>query len=103
MINLLAVGPRGSIYQRFNFDGWDAPDAAVEFGPELAARPEWLDHPEWFRAAPDGGPLPRALSAELMTRWRVPAEHHAPLLACRTGNELLYAPTPPMISVTPVC
>lgn len=41
MLNLLAVGPRASIYRRFNFDGWDAPEAAVEFGSELAPQPEW--------------------------------------------------------------
>ena len=29
MINLLAIGPRGSVYERFNFPEWDAPETAV--------------------------------------------------------------------------
>ena len=49
MVQLLAIGPRGKVYERFNFDGWDAPDTAVEFGPELAAKPEWTKHQEWFQ------------------------------------------------------
>ena len=52
MISLLAIGPRGSVYERFDFPGWDAPETAVEFGPELAAKPEWMNHPEWFQPAP---------------------------------------------------
>src|SRR5690606_17492111 len=25
LLQLLAIGPRGSVYQRFNYPGWDAP------------------------------------------------------------------------------
>ena len=40
MVQLLAIGPRSTIYARFNFPGWDAPGTAVDFGPELAGLPE---------------------------------------------------------------
>ncbi len=90
MINLLAIGPRGSVYKRFNYDGWNAPDAAIEFGPELAVRPDWQDHPEWSSpATPGQTPLPRRLTADLLVRWRIDPQHHAVLTACHTEEELL--------------
>ncbi|HOU40381.1 MAG TPA: 3'-5' exonuclease [Promineifilum sp.] len=87
VLNLLAIGPRGNIYRRFNYSGWDVPGAAATFDPELAQLQEWEEHPEWF----GGVLLPRPLSPELLARWRVPAEHHAALMACRTEEELLGA------------
>ena len=88
MINLLAIGPRGSVYKRFNYDGWDAPDTAIEFGPKLAVRPE--QQAEWSQPAkPDEKPLPRRLTPELLARWRVDAQYHDALAACRTEDELL--------------
>ncbi|MCW5848356.1 MAG: UvrD-helicase domain-containing protein [Anaerolineae bacterium] len=94
MVNLLSVGPRGRVYERFNYDGWNAPDAAVAFGPQLAARPEWQEHPEWRQpAGPAAGAarLPRVLTADLLARWRIDPAHHAVLLACRTEDDLLAA------------
>lgn len=87
VLNLLALGPRGSVYRRFNYSGWDAPGAAVTFDPELAVRPEWETPSEWFGSKP----LPRPLSTELLTRWHVPDEHHAALLDCQTEDDLLAA------------
>jgi superfamily I DNA/RNA helicase/mRNA-degrading endonuclease RelE of RelBE toxin-antitoxin system len=82
LIQLLAVGQRKDIYQRFDYDGWDAPDAAAEFGPELAAAapPEWLAHPEWL--APQKRPLERRMTPELLAKWRIPAAYHGLLAAC---------------------
>ncbi|GAB4273675.1 MAG: 3'-5' exonuclease [Candidatus Promineifilaceae bacterium] len=93
MIQLLAIGPRGNVYQRFNFPGWDAPDTAVEFGPELAAQPEWMEHPEWFQ--PQETPkekLPRKLTPALLTKWRIAPQYHEPLMRCLYEDDLLNMP-----------
>ena len=98
MIQLLAVGPRGNVYEGFNYHGWNAPGAAVEFGPELSGRPEWVPPSEWFR--PPSAPLPRRLTPELLERWRVDAVHHAALVDCRTEDDLFNLMTVPEEVVT---
>lgn len=95
MIQLLAIGPRGSIYQRFDFPGWDVEGTAVEFGPELAARPEWMEHPEWFQPEPpqpQKEKLPRKLTPALLTKWRVDPQYHDPLMRCLYEDDLLNIP-----------
>ncbi len=95
MINLLAIGPRGSVYQRFNFPGWDAPETAVAFGPELAAQPDWLTHPEWFQppaAEPAKEKLPRKLTPALLAKWRIDPQYHEPLMRCLYEDDLLNIP-----------
>jgi mRNA-degrading endonuclease RelE of RelBE toxin-antitoxin system len=47
-IQTLAIGPRGSIYQHFNYPGWDTPGAAVEFGPEMAGEQQFQIPAEWI-------------------------------------------------------
>lgn len=90
LIQLLAIGPRGSVYKRFNYQGWDAPNAAVTFGPELAATPEWMNRPEWFAPdEPKKQPLPRKITPELLSKWRIPAEYHQAFLRCRYDDDLL--------------
>ncbi len=91
-VRLLSVGPRKDIYERFNYNGWDAPDSNLSFGPELAERTDWRDHPEWLRPASD--PLPRPLTADLLSRWRIDPAHHAALVDCRTEDDLLNASAP---------
>lgn len=54
---LLAIGPRGTVYGRFNYDGWDGPDAAAEFGPELADNSAFTPDPDWFRPKPQESEL----------------------------------------------
>ncbi|HEX6386870.1 MAG TPA: 3'-5' exonuclease [Anaerolineae bacterium] len=91
-IQLLAVGPRGSIYERFNYDGWDAPGAAVEFGPQLPAQPEWVKHPEWFtpqESQPEKEKLPRELTPALLKKWLIDPAYHAPLIRCLYEEDLL--------------
>lgn len=89
LIQLLAVGPRGRIYERFNYQGWDVPGTAVEFGPELAAQPEWINRPEWFTPdAPEKRPLPRKLTPELLTRWRIEPEYHSIFVQCQYEDDL---------------
>ena len=88
VIQLLAVGPRDSVYQRFNYDGWDGPNEELTFGAETAAMPEWMRRPEWF-APPAEAPLPRALTPELLTRWGIDPTHHVALAGCGTEDELL--------------
>lgn len=97
MVNLLAVGARGDVYQRFNYEGWDAPGAAVDFGPELTAAPIWQEHPEWFQ--PEGpqltkSPLPRKLSPSQLDRWMIPPEFHSPLMRCLYEEDLLECAVP---------
>lgn len=92
MVQLLAIGPRGRIYERFDYYGWDAPDTAVEFGPELAAKPQWQEHPEWFQPdepEPQEDRLPRKLSPSLLTRWRIDPKYHPALMRCLTADDLL--------------
>lgn len=91
MIQLLAIGPRGSVYKRFDFPGWDAPETAVAFGPELAAKPEWQEHPEWFQPPPPEPAkekLPRKLTPALLTKWRIEPQFHEPLMRCLYADDL---------------
>lgn len=95
LLQLLAIGPRGSVYQRFNYPGWDAPETAVEFGPELAARPEWMDNPDWFRPASPEQPkesLPRKLTPTLLDKWLIDPQYHDPLMRCLYADDLLLIP-----------
>ena len=106
VVQLLAIGPRSSIYKRFNYDPDTEALTTSTFGPELAAQlepirtppPEWTQHPEWFRppsssqaekSGPKSSPLPRELTPELLNRWQVPTQYHAALLKCRTEEDLL--------------
>jgi len=92
MLRLLAVGPRGSIYERFNYRGWDAPGAAVEFGPRMEQAPEWSNHPEWFRPEqrePERERLPRKLTPALLRKWRIDERHHPALMRCLYAEDLL--------------
>ncbi len=95
MLQLLAIGPRGTIYERFNYPGWDAPDRVVEFGPELAVQPEWMAHPEWFQPQtlePVKEKLPRKLTPALLEKWRVGSQYHEPLMRCLYEDDLLNIP-----------
>lgn len=93
LLQLLAIGPRSSVYQRFNYPGWDAPETAVEFGPELAARPEWMDNPEWFRPAEaEKEKLPRKLTPALLNKWLIEPQYHEPLMRCLYADDLLLIP-----------
>ena len=92
-VQLLAVGPRSNVYDRFNFDGWDVPDTAVEFGPELAAKEEWTNPEEWSRPKEkerEAEYLPRKLSPSLLARWRIDPQYHHILMRCRTDDDLLF-------------
>ncbi|RME24488.1 MAG: hypothetical protein D6800_08625 [Candidatus Zixiibacteriota bacterium] len=105
VVQLLAIGPRGSVYERFNYNP-DADDSpALTFSPKLAAgltprpadAPEWTKHPEWFQSRerrPQDNPLPRKLTPSLLKRWLIPEEHHPALMRCRTEEDLLQADVP---------
>lgn len=96
MMRLLAVGPRSSIYDRFNYPGWDAPETAVEFGAQMAEQPEWKKHPEWFQPKKEPEEtkesLPRKLTSDLLSRWRIDGQYHERLLTCRYADELINVP-----------
>jgi superfamily I DNA/RNA helicase/mRNA-degrading endonuclease RelE of RelBE toxin-antitoxin system len=105
VIQLLAIGPRGSVYERFNFAGWEALDAQITFSSQLAgelapqqqALPEWMEHPEWIRPVAKKDPLPRKLTPAVLARWLIPKEYHEPLMRCLTDDDLLEADVPPEI------
>ncbi|HIP73413.1 MAG TPA: hypothetical protein EYH05_18690 [Anaerolineae bacterium] len=96
LLRLLAVGPRSSIYQRFNYAGWDAPDAAVEFGPELVGQIDWEEkYLEWSRpqaAAQIKLELPRKLTPSLLTKWQIDPQYHPALMRCLYEDDLLSLP-----------
>jgi superfamily I DNA/RNA helicase/mRNA-degrading endonuclease RelE of RelBE toxin-antitoxin system len=95
MINLLAIGPRGTIYQRFDYPGWNAPETIVEFSPELVAQPEWMAHPEWFQSQtpePAKEGLPRKLTPALLGKWRIDNQYHESLMRCLYADDLLNIP-----------
>jgi superfamily I DNA/RNA helicase/mRNA-degrading endonuclease RelE of RelBE toxin-antitoxin system len=102
MVRLLAIGPRDSVYQRFNYDGWDEPGATVTFGPQLAqaleprrsAMPEWMQHPEWFRQERPREELPVKLSPARLDRWRITREFQPALMRCLTADDLVGADVP---------
>ncbi len=90
VVQLLAVGPRADVYDRFNYDGWNLPGAARLFGPELAAQTDWQDHPEWSQPpAAVQKPLPRRLTPDVLARWRIDPQHHDALASCDTEDELM--------------
>lgn len=110
VVQLLAIGPRASIYERFNYDGWRDESFTVTFSRELAAQlepkkqeaPQWTEHPEWTLGQEeehdekaDKAWLPRRITPEMLARLRIPQAHHEVLLNCRTEDDLLLAEAPP--------
>lgn len=103
VINLLMFGPRGNVYERFNYDPEAEPAYDFVFNTNVAESlepqeevQEWQKHPEWFKPDKNEGkqkdddyPLPHALTTEILTRGLVPKEYHDILIACRTELELL--------------
>lgn len=105
VVQLLAIGPRGSVYERFSYDPEASEGPDMTFSPELAAglkpgqaaTPEWMHHPEWFqpqKSRPKGDPLPRKLTPTLLSQWLIPEEHQAALIRCRTEEELYQVKVP---------
>jgi superfamily I DNA/RNA helicase/mRNA-degrading endonuclease RelE of RelBE toxin-antitoxin system len=105
VVQLLAIGPRGSVYERFNYDPEAEEGLSLTFNTELAAglepsqaeAPEWVKHPDWFRpkeARPERVPLPRKLTPALLKQWLIPEEHHPVLIRCQTEDDLYQAELP---------
>lgn len=105
VVQLLAIGPRGKVYKRFDYEGWDAPRASLSFNsqllegisPQKSAGPEWLQHPEWFQPPEDKQarrPLPQKLTPSWLKKFLVPAEYHGTLMRCLSEDELLQADIP---------
>jgi superfamily I DNA/RNA helicase/mRNA-degrading endonuclease RelE of RelBE toxin-antitoxin system len=105
VVQLLAIGPRGSVYQRFNYTP-DADDRSpLTFSPELmaglkpsqAAGPEWINHPEWFKpkeTKPKSEALPHKLTPRVLSQWLVPQGYHSRLMRCQTEDDLYQADIP---------
>ncbi len=103
MVQLLAIGPRGDVYRRFNYNPEAEGGPELSFSPELAASltptqtdlPEWMKHPEWLQPAqPQSAPLPRKLSPRLLSQWLIAPEHHPVLMRCQTEDDLYQANVP---------
>ena len=101
VVQLLAIGPRKDVYRRFKYNPEAEQQTELAFSPELAAGleptrhvPEWMKHPEWYQPPEQGAPLPRKLTPSRLHRWRIAAAYHAPLMRCRTDEQLLQADVP---------
>jgi superfamily I DNA/RNA helicase/mRNA-degrading endonuclease RelE of RelBE toxin-antitoxin system len=103
VVQLLAIGPRGAVYRRFDYDPEAEPLVEIAFSAEIAAGleptqeglPEWMEHPEWFQPKTTGSnPLPRKLTPSRLSRWRIPEDYHDKLIRCRTEDELFDADVP---------
>jgi superfamily I DNA/RNA helicase/mRNA-degrading endonuclease RelE of RelBE toxin-antitoxin system len=103
VVQLLAIGPRKSVYERFSYDPDAETDLKLIFSPELAAGleptreglPAWTQHPEWFQPqTPKSDPLPRKPTPNRLNRWRIPEDYHPKLIRCRTEDELMEADVP---------
>lgn len=109
VIQLLAIGPRASVYERFNYDGWRDESFTVTFSRELAEQlepkkekaPEWTAHPEWILGTDkqedeeaDEAWLPRRITPQMLARLRIAQENHEPFLNCRTEDDLLSVDAP---------
>jgi len=68
-----SIGIRGiTVWERFVDLVEGVVETAVEFSPELAAQPDWMEHPEWFQpSAAEKEKLPRKLTPGQLARWRV--------------------------------
>jgi len=96
VVQLLAIGPRGKVYKRFNYDGRDTPGANLTFNTQLPeaissqknALPEWMQHPEWFKKEKEKQYLPRRLAPSWLEQLLVHKKHHPELIHCRTEDDL---------------
>jgi superfamily I DNA/RNA helicase/mRNA-degrading endonuclease RelE of RelBE toxin-antitoxin system len=97
LIQLLAIGPRGKVYERFNLDGWDAPDMAVKFGPQLAKQVDWESRQrEWSQSKTEQierKELPRRLTPALLAKWRIDPAYYNPLMRCLYDDDLVNLPS----------
>jgi mRNA-degrading endonuclease RelE of RelBE toxin-antitoxin system len=103
-VEYLAIGPRGSIYQRFNYnpdqpDESEAPMTEAGLFPEseLAQRvrndSEWVEYAARQRkqleaAAESRSSLPVIMTPDLLVKWRIPEEYHTLLTPCRQRTEI---------------
>ncbi len=103
VVRLLAIGPRKDVYRRFDKHPAPREKAGLRFDSALAAgleprpkAPNGMKHPEWYQqqAEQKETPLPFKLSPARLNRWRVPVEHHAALMKCRTEDALDSADVP---------
>jgi mRNA-degrading endonuclease RelE of RelBE toxin-antitoxin system len=105
VVTLLMVGPRAEVYEHrirkpeLHETAALVPDAEGEKFLSESVVPETTESTgpafapaESTAPAPVPGPsapLPKELSAALLSQWQIPAEHHPALLAVRTQDELL--------------
>ncbi len=101
LVQVVAIGPRGEIYERMNYKP-DAPDyPAFSRNLEKALNPNEETPPEWGEylqknaaQVPDGDVLPYILNSSQLTEWQIPKEMHHFFVDCRTEEDLLNCGAP---------
>lgn len=95
VVQLLAIGPRKDVHERFNYHPDTAQQPGITFGPELAAgltpghkSPSGTNTQSRLRTFRTSGCRRR------LRRWRVPNEYHEALMRCLTDGDLLAAAVP---------
>jgi superfamily I DNA/RNA helicase/mRNA-degrading endonuclease RelE of RelBE toxin-antitoxin system len=103
LVQLIAIGPRGEIYERLGYqpDAPDYPDFSVAFegalDPNRETPPEWVQYLTPKESEDESATLPYRLTSELLTAWRIPNEYHKALINCETEDQLLESGVPPEI------
>lgn len=95
VVQLLAVGPRASVYERFGIEGDELNVQLIE-QTESALEPE-KKSTYVFRYDVQSSParqLPKRLTSALLSQWLVPTEYHEVLATCKTEDDLLAANIP---------
>ena len=91
LLGLLAIGHRGTIYDRFSFDGWDEPNASRRFSTDLKPqrKQQFQYNENWFRPKErEAKPLPRRFTPSLLTQLHIPEAYHPTILPCRDEDQL---------------
>lgn len=101
LVQLVAIGPRGEIYDRIGHhpDESDYPDYSAAF--EQALDPNRETPADWWHyaqrvAKPKDGPrtLPYHLTSTQLTEWHIERKYHEALAGCKTEDQLLETKVP---------
>jgi superfamily I DNA/RNA helicase/mRNA-degrading endonuclease RelE of RelBE toxin-antitoxin system len=94
LVQVLGIGPRGEIYERFGY----APDnpeygdysAVLEqaLDPDQETPSDWLQYVKPREKEDQSRTLPFKLTAESLAKWRIPADLHHYFLGCETEDQL---------------
>lgn len=101
LVQLIAIGPRGEIYDRLGYrpDEADYPDYAAAFeqalDPNRETPAEWWQYAQRTARLEDGSrTLPYQLTSAQLTNWHIARKYHDALVGCKTEDQLLHADVP---------